>query len=265
MNNINFDISFNTNLNTPINNIPINSDFNIDNNVRAIFRNRILNLLNLSLSGEYDSNNINNFINNSLYEPKKKYKKIISAKGKNMLSYIKFNTSLNENICPIMQLPFEEGEEIIQLPCNHCFNKEGILTWLQEESSKCPVCRYELPYDEIEIENNNISTNDISDNNINPPPLNDISLNDISNNMFQSDHVLPNLFNEILNWSNQRHNNSTEENFESLFSAHRPYNPYSIVNRSIYNREQYEEEQIQRAIMASLNVENDDLEPEDVD
>ena len=60
MNNINFDISFGT---LPINNIPINSDFNIDNNVRTLFRTRILNLLNLSLSGEYDSNNINNFIN----------------------------------------------------------------------------------------------------------------------------------------------------------------------------------------------------------
>lgn len=257
MNNINFDISFGT---LPINNIPINSDFNIDNNVRTLFRTRILNLLNLSLSGEYDSNNINNFINNSLYQSKKRYKKIISAKGKDMLSYIKFNASLNEHICPIMQLPFEEDEEIIQLPCQHCFNKEGILTWIQEESSKCPVCRYELPYDEIEIKNNDISTNDISDNNINTP-----SLSDISDNIFQTDHVLPNLFNDILNWSNQRHNNSPEENFDSLFSAHRPYNPYSIVNSSIYNREQYEEEQIQRAIMASLNIENDEIEPEEVD
>ena len=35
-----------------------------------------------------------------------------------MLSYIKFNNQLNEKICPIMQLPFEDGEEIIQLPVN---------------------------------------------------------------------------------------------------------------------------------------------------
>ena len=61
------------------------------------------------------------------------------------------------------------------------------------------------------------------------------------------------------------YNNSPQENFESLFSSHRSYNPYSIVNRSIYNREQYEEEQIQRAIMASLNLNDDELEPEDVD
>ena len=55
---------------------------------------------------------------------------------------------------------FEENEEIIQLPCSHIFNKEGILQWLKEEQSKCPVCRYELPYDEIEIKSKNI--NDIS-------------------------------------------------------------------------------------------------------
>ena len=262
MNNISFDISLNDTL--PINDIP-NSDelnFNVDNNIRTLFRNRILNLLNLTMSDDYNSSNINNFINSSLYQPKKRYKKIISAKGEKMLSYIKFNNQLNEKICPIMQLPFEDGEEIIQLPCKHCFNKEGILTWLQEESSKCPVCRYELPYDEIEIKtNNDISTNDISTNDIS----NNIQTTDISNNIFHTDHTLPNLFNEIINWSNQRHNNSPEENFESLFSSHRSYNPYSIVNRSIYNREQYEEEQIQRAIMASLNLNDDELEPEDVD
>ena len=26
-----------------------------------------------------------------------------------------------------MQIPFEENEEIIQLPCSHIFNKDGIL------------------------------------------------------------------------------------------------------------------------------------------
>ena len=104
--------------------------------------------------------------------------------------------------------------------------------------------------DEIEIKSKNI---------------NDISFNDISYNSFQTDHVLPNLFNEILNWSNERYNNSPEENFNTLLTRYRHNNPYSIINRSIYNREQYEEEQIQRAIMASLNLDNDDHEPEEVD
>ena len=71
MNNISFDISLNDTL--PINDIP-NSDelnFNVDNNIRTLFRNRILNLLNLTMSDDYNSSNINNFINSSLYQPKK--------------------------------------------------------------------------------------------------------------------------------------------------------------------------------------------------
>ena len=86
MNNISFDISLNDTL--PINDIP-NSDelnFNVDNNIRTLFRNRILNLLNLTMSDDYNSSNINNFINSSLYQPKKDIK-IISAKGKNVIIY----------------------------------------------------------------------------------------------------------------------------------------------------------------------------------
>ncbi len=238
MNNINFDISL-----SPIQTPTLPAIFDSDN-FRQIFRQRIINLLNLP-----NNSDTTNFINNSLYQPKKKYKKILSAKGEKLLNFLKFNDTFNEKICPIMQIPFEKNEEIIELPCGHIFNKEGILQWLKEEQSKCPVCRYELPYDEIEIKSKNID--DISSN--------DISSNDISSNDFDVDHI----FNSIINWSNERHNNSVEENLNSLFTMNRYNNPYSIVQRSMYNRELYEEQELQRAIMASLNL--DDLEPEEVD
>jgi len=239
-NNINLDISHNlsTFINEPITNIDI----------RALFRERILNLLNIELP----DNNFNNLINNSLYLPKKQYKKVLSDEGEKLLIFTTFNNNFKEKICPIMQIPFENNDEIIQLPCNHIFNKEGILQWLKEEQSKCPVCRFELPFDEIQIKN--IIFNDISSNNISS---NDISSNDISSNNISS-NVLSNLFNNVINYSNERHNNSPEENLNSFFTPQiRSSNPYSIVRRSLYNRQQEEEEELQRAIWDSLNINPD--------
>ena len=250
MNNINFDISFNS-INQPYTNLPQLSPIFDSNNFRTLFRQRILNLLN----NEINHNNItNNFINNSLYQTKKKYKKIISAKGEALLKFTKFNDNFDEKICPIMQISFEKNEEIIQLPCGHIFNKEGILQWLKEEQSKCPVCRYELPYDEIEIKSKNF--NDLSSNDLSS---NDLSLNDVEH----SPPELGGIFNDIINWSNERHNNSVEENLNTLFNINRNVNPYSFIQRSLHNRELYEEQELQRAIMASLDIDND--EPPTVD
>ena len=79
MNNIDFDISFNS-----INQIsPLPPIFDSDN-FRTIFRQRIFNLLNIPIN----NNTTNNFINNSLYLPKKKYKQL-SAKGEKLLKNIK--------------------------------------------------------------------------------------------------------------------------------------------------------------------------------
>jgi hypothetical protein len=45
------------------------------------------------------------------------------------------------------------------LPCNHIFDCEGIKTWLKEESSKCPVCRFELDFKEVKEIQEDISNN----------------------------------------------------------------------------------------------------------
>ena len=48
--------------------------------------------------------------------------------------------------CVIFFEEFKNGDKVIQLPCNHIFHPQSIKTWLKEESSKCPICRYELEY-----------------------------------------------------------------------------------------------------------------------
>jgi len=54
-----------------------------------------------------------------------------------------YDVSLSTKECPISLEPFKDGEEIIELPCNHIFNENSIKGWLKEKHN-CPVCRTEL-------------------------------------------------------------------------------------------------------------------------
>ena len=54
-----------------------------------------------------------------------------------------YDVSLSTKECPISLEPFKEGEEIIELPCNHIFNENSIKGWLKEKHN-CPVCRAEI-------------------------------------------------------------------------------------------------------------------------
>tara|TARA_Y100000389_G_scaffold201795_1_gene245370 strand:+ start:360 stop:1466 length:1107 start_codon:yes stop_codon:yes gene_type:complete len=94
--------------------------------------------------------NLNGIINNTLNTDIKTYKKVISDEGKELLKKEVYRCSEDETVvCPIMQIPFQDGDEIIRLPCNHVFTAEHILTWLETESAMCPVCRHELPNKEV--------------------------------------------------------------------------------------------------------------------
>ena len=109
---------------------------------------------------ENERNNIlydelENSIVNSLEFSDKKYKKVISDNGKKELKKIQFkknDDNYKNNICPIIQTEFDDNEIITQLPCKHCFNTEAITHWLEKEKAECPICRFELDYDEIKIE-----------------------------------------------------------------------------------------------------------------
>jgi hypothetical protein len=100
-------------------------------------------------------NAINNAMNNALNN---KVKKVITEDDLLKLKHIQFKKEdeISRNTeCPIMCYEFSENEEIIQLPCQHNFNKNAILKWLKEESHTCPVCRYEFEYKEPEESTNN--------------------------------------------------------------------------------------------------------------
>ena len=129
-------------------------------NINDIFSNLINNTIN-------SQNNLNGILNNSFNNDKSIYKKVLSDKGKTQLKNCLFkDSSKTNNSCPIFHQEFTEEDEIIELPCKHCFVPEAIEKWLNEEQAVCPVCRFELDSKEIKIkknrnnENNQIDSND---------------------------------------------------------------------------------------------------------
>ena len=59
----------------------------------------------------------------------------------------------------IYHVDFMEGDNVIKLPCEHCFIPDAIRTWLNNEKAECPVCREKLPADEIKITRNDLYEN----------------------------------------------------------------------------------------------------------
>jgi hypothetical protein len=89
-------------------------------------------------------------LENSLYD-QPSFKQVIAPSGREMLSPMTFDNSIEQKECPIDMEEFQEGEELLKLPCEHIFRKSSILHWLENRNAQCPICRYQLPY--IEMKN----------------------------------------------------------------------------------------------------------------
>ena len=121
-----------------------------------------------------NNNSLNNYNTNienviqSSFEDKPEFKKITKEEIINNLEtviYKKNNSSIKNSSCPIYYIDFDDGDELIRLPCSHCFVPEAIRKWLSEESNECPVCRHELDFNEIRSKKNNTTNNDDTNNN----------------------------------------------------------------------------------------------------
>ena len=86
------------------------------------------------------------------FNMKPRYKKVLSDEGEGLLEKVLYDPSVHQNDrCPILHIDFEEGDEVTQLPCKHCFESDAIKRWLKDEKAECPVCRLELKSKEVKI------------------------------------------------------------------------------------------------------------------
>jgi hypothetical protein len=115
-----------------------------------VFVNNIIDILSspYSLYNSIQHDNYNNedenILNISFINDKNKYKLVLSEDSyEEVLKIEKYhNDIIIEDTCPIMSTKFVDGQDIIRLPCNHCFEPDAIKQWLIEEKAECPVCRY---------------------------------------------------------------------------------------------------------------------------
>jgi hypothetical protein len=84
--------------------------------------------------------------------------------------------------CPISLIPFNQDEEVSRIiHCGHIFNTDNLRRWFTQ-SSRCPVCRYDIREYTNNLSNNDLSNNDLSNN--------DLSNNNISNNNVINNNVI---------------------------------------------------------------------------
>ena len=203
------------------------------NMMQLLFRN------NDSLNS-HSMDNITNILQESFHQ-KNKYKKVTSDKGLKQLKKIKYSNTMDQKECPIFMTKFQEGEEITQLPCNHLFNSSSIEKWLKEEQHMCPVCRYELDFDEIEVKKNftplrNTIIEELDSSNNVISDVEDVSENILSNNMSNNDFL------------------------NILFPPRFPINDSEPLFNDLINFESEitTDRQLQEAIMSSFNQDIDD-------
>ena len=81
------------------------------------------------------------------------YKNVLSEEGETQLLERTFTEAdKQQGTCPIMHVPFENGDKITELPCGHIFDPDAIRKWLKDEKAECPVCRYKMKSTEIKNE-----------------------------------------------------------------------------------------------------------------
>jgi hypothetical protein len=163
------------------------ANFNNNDLLESLFYNLMMNI-----EDEMFDVQDNQVTNQSLYESTP-IKLVISDEEKEKLVPIKYKNALHKEqntACFITQDDFQEEDDIIQLPCNHCFTPDSIMHWLTEECAECPVCRHKFKSVEKRVVSNlDASSNPVNEAYLDLPDLINIENSYIQNNAYINNNI----------------------------------------------------------------------------
>lgn len=149
------DNELNNNLNVSVNqpnySREIDMLFRLSHEIRYMYESDFIDDYASSISSDDDDDS--QLINDSFYQ-EDAYKKVFNLENhKHLLKHACYKMDKYKNTsCPIYMVDFKDDDEIVELPCGHCFIPQAIYQWLEKQSHCCPYCRYELPSKEIKID-----------------------------------------------------------------------------------------------------------------
>lgn len=126
----------------------------------------------------YDRSPIRHVISENIVDNILKTKKYINVDNRN-----------EHSKCPISLEYFKDDDDVIQLPCNHCFFEEPIRQWLMNDSHVCPICRFSFESMEINI-NDQQSNNNGEENELDESEENAIEDSDAAEDAINNDEEL---------------------------------------------------------------------------
>jgi len=107
--------------------------------------------------------------------------------------------------CSICLMEVTEGQDTILLPCGHMFHDKCVTKWLEIHNT-CPLCRFELPTDNIDYERQRNQRNQQREENIrNNPNVRPIDFN-------HPENINSNMNINVNNYQTQNQNNQNEIN-----------------------------------------------------
>jgi len=107
--------------------------------------------------------------------------------------------------CSICLMEVNEGQDTILLPCGHMFHDKCVTKWLEIHNT-CPLCRFELPTDNIDYERQRNQRNQQREENIrNNPNVRPIDFN-------HPENINSNMNINVNNFQTQNQNNQNEIN-----------------------------------------------------
>jgi hypothetical protein len=273
-----------TNLTTPVSTDISNNHVNIIQNPN-VDRFNLLNTNPQQLNNVY-SDFLENFVMSSRFtfsdtqnefnallretlQQKNNYKHVLSEKGKQEIKTELYSKEKfpEQKCCPISRKKFVENETISKLPCNHIFDPEMILQWLENENASCPVCRHKLDSVEkkiIDSENIDEEEEDIDSGAVDTGEDTDTHADLGTDENSETDEVIINGNTEStdVEYPSLSQNTHTQNIIHPIPITRtarmtqqeaRDILRNSINNLLIQEQEKQEEEDLQAAIMASLN------------